>query len=190
MNYQELFHRIWRLISSPASAWEEIRLEKDKQRVTSSFVYPLIGLAGLSVFVGTVISLGWGRQTLQIAMTNACALFVALFGGFFLVSYLTDKLGQGLLKYPSRLGLCQQFIGYAMVVPFVLEIVTGLIPSFLVIRLILQFYVVYVVWEGAQRLMRVSERHLYGYTLCVSALVLLIPWFIQRVFVTLITVFH
>ena len=53
MNYKELFHIAMQLISSPARAWEEISLE-DRRKVFTAFVYPMIGLCGLSVFIGSL----------------------------------------------------------------------------------------------------------------------------------------
>ena len=35
------------MISSPARAWEEIRLEEDRRKVFTAFVYPMIGLCGI-----------------------------------------------------------------------------------------------------------------------------------------------
>ena len=49
----------------------------------------------------------------------------------------------------ANMPLVQQFAGYALVVPFLLQIVTGLLPDFRIIAWLLQFYIVYVVWEGA-----------------------------------------
>ena len=82
------------LISSPAKAWEEISLEQDRRAVMTTFVYPMIAFCGLSVFIGRLIGVGWGGAALQLAMTNCCAVFVALFGGFFLIAYLTNQYGQ------------------------------------------------------------------------------------------------
>ena len=48
-----------KLISSPAKAWEEISMEEDRRKVYIAFVYPMIGLCGLSVFVGSLLTNGW-----------------------------------------------------------------------------------------------------------------------------------
>lgn len=67
------------LISSPARAWEEIRLEEDRRKVFTAFVYPMIGLCGLSVFIGALLLKGWGGpQSFQYAMTQCCAVAVSL----------------------------------------------------------------------------------------------------------------
>ena len=59
------------MISSPARAWEEIRLEEDRRKVFTAFVYPMIGLCGLSVFIGSLMAKGWGGpQSFQYAMRS------------------------------------------------------------------------------------------------------------------------
>lgn len=185
MNYKELFQRIFILVSSPAKAWEEISLEEDRRAVMVKFVYPLIAFCGLAVLIGTLIGLGFQGKALQIAMTNCCAMFVALFGGYFLISYLTNLYGMKILKRSAQLGLCQQFVGYAMVVIFILDCITGLFPSFLILKLILQFYTIYIVWEGAQRLMRIPERNLLLYTIVISLFIIISPVLIRWVFMRL-----
>ncbi|MBR3718131.1 MAG: DUF1282 family protein, partial [Bacteroidaceae bacterium] len=93
MNYNSLFKRIMLLISSPAKAWEEITLES-RQLVMKEFVYPLIALAGLSVFIGVLFDVGWSSpDNYQEAMTQCCAVAVSLFGGFYLSAYLVNQIG-------------------------------------------------------------------------------------------------
>ena len=88
MNYKDLFHIAILLISSPARAWEEISLE-DRRKVFTTFVYPMIGLCGLSVFIGSLMKMGWdGPQSIQYAMTHCCAVAVSLCCGYFLAAYL------------------------------------------------------------------------------------------------------
>ena len=134
-----------KLISSPAKAWEEISMEEDRRKVFMAFVYPMIGLCGLSVFIGSLLA-------------NA--------------------------------PLTQQFAGYALVVPFLLQIVTGLLPDFRIIAWLFQFYIVYVVWEGAPILMQVEEKVRLKYTLFSSVLLILCPTVIQIVFSKLIAILN
>ncbi len=70
MNYKDLFKRVIALISSPAKVWEEIGREEDRRKVLGAFVYPMIGLCGLSVFIGTFIGNTEGVAAFQIAMTR------------------------------------------------------------------------------------------------------------------------
>ena len=138
-----------KLISSPAKAWEEISMEEDRRKSFYGFCSILvIGLCGLSVFIGSLLTNGWGGpQSFQIAMTNCCAVAVALFGGYFLAAYAINEMGVRMFGMPANAPLTQQFAGYALVVPFLLQIVTGLLPDFRIIAWLFQFYIVYVVWE-------------------------------------------
>lgn len=182
MNYKTLFKRALLLISSPAKAWEEIAFETDRRKVLGSFVYPMIGLCGFSVFLGSLFETGWGALGWQIALTKSCSVFVALFGGYFLTAYLINKLGATLFKSKDNLPLLQQFVGYSMVVTFLLDIISGIIPGFFILRWILQFYVIFVVWEGVRILLRVEEQKQMAYTVMASFFIVLCPALLGLVF--------
>ena len=181
MNYKGLFDRVLLLLSSPAKAWADIVCEDDRKKVMSEFVYPMIGLCGLSVFIGTFIGNTAGVSAFQIAMTRCCATFVSLFGGFFLASYLTNLLGKNSLDRDDEKELNQQFVGYAMVVTFVLNIISGLFTISL-LHWIFQFYTIFVVYEGARTLMGVDRKDLTRYSLIASVIVIVCPSLIATVF--------
>lgn len=181
MNYKELFNRIVLLISSPAKAWSEIRKEEGDKKVLSEFVYPLIGFCGLSVFIGTFIGNTAGASAFQIAMTRCCATFISLFGGFFLASYITNLLGEKMLLRDDERERVQPFVGYSMVVIFVLEIISALF-SISILHWILQFYTVFIVYEGARTLMDVEEKDMTRYSLLVSVVLIVCPSLIGMIF--------
>ena len=182
MNYKELFHIAMQLISSPARAWEEIGLE-DRRKVFTAFVYPMIGLCGLSVFIGSLVTNGWGGpQSFQYAMTQCCAVAVSLFGGYFLAAYLINGLCVRVFAMADDIPLVQQFAGYSLAVPFLLRIIIGVLPDFGIIALLLQFYIVYVVWEGSAVLMKVAEKDRLRFTILSSILLMLCPAVIEFVF--------
>ena len=181
MNYKELFNRMLLLLSSPAKAWADIAQEDNRKKVMSEFVYPLIGLCGLSVFVGTFIGNTAGVSAFQIAMSRCCATFVSLFGGFFLASYLMNLLGKNVLGRDDEKDLNQQFVGYAMVVTFALDIVSGLF-SISLLHWIFQFYTIFVVYEGARTLMGVDTKNLTRYSLIASVIIIVCPGLIATVF--------
>ncbi len=183
MDYKELIHITLRLISSPAQAWEEIRLEEDRRKVFTAFVYPMIGLCGLSVFIGSLLTMGWGGpQSFQYAMTRCCAVAVALFGGYFLAAYLINVMGVRWMRMPDQLPVMQQFAGYALVVVFLLRIVLGILPDFQIIAILLQFYTVYIVWEGSVRLLRVTDANRLRFTLMTSVVLIVCPMVIEWIF--------
>lgn len=169
------------LISSPAKAWEEISLE-DRRKVFTAFVYPMIGLCGLSVFIGTIFDTGLTAVGFQSAMTQCCAVFVGLFGGYFLAAYAVNKLAVLMFQQEDNIQQIQQFVGYAMVVTFLLDIVAGILPSFFILRWIFQFYIVYVVWEGVGKLIVVEEKIRMSYTIMASLLIIICPTVLGFVF--------
>lgn len=182
LDYKELFNIAMKLISSPAKAWEEIYIE-DRRKVYMAFVYPMIGLCGLSVFIGSLLANGWGGpQSFQIAMTDCCAVAVALFGGYFLAAYAINEMGTRMFGMPTRILLIQQFAGYALVVPFLLQVVIGLLPDLRIVAWLLQFYIVYIVWEGVPVMMKIEEKQRLKFTLLASLLLVLCPTVIQFVF--------
>lgn len=183
MDYKSILQIALRLISSPARAWEEIRLQTDPRRVFTAFVYPMIGLCALSVFIGTLVDYGWGGpQSFQLAMTRCCAVAVALFGGYFLAAWLINAFCTRFLHRPSDLPGIWQFSGYALVVLFLLRIILGILPDFQIIALLLQFYTLYIVWEGSRALLDIAEAHRLRFTLVSTLLLILCPWLIEWVF--------
>lgn len=148
-----------------------------------AFVYPMIGLCGLSVFIGSLVQKGWGGpESFQYAMTQCCAVAVSLFGGYFLAAYLINELRVKLCMQESDIHLTQQFAGYALVVPFMLRIIIGVLPDFNIIGLLLQFYIVYVVWEGASTLMEVVDKDRLKFTILSSVLLIACPMLIRFIF--------
>lgn len=184
MNYKELYHRIVLLLSSPAKAWTEIAERNEGRLVLSDFVYPMIGLCGLSEFIGVFIGKEFTPDVFQVALTQCCALVVALFGGFFLAAYLVDKVGRRWLGRTDSYDRVQEFVGYSMVVTFVLDIVSGLF-SIMLLHWILQIYTIVVVFEGARQLLKVEESKLAGYTVATTLIVLVCPAIIEFVFTKL-----
>ena len=157
----------------------------------TAFVYPMIGLCGLSVFIGSLLLKGWsGPESFQYAMTQCCAVAVSLFAGYFLAASLINELRVRLLNQMSDVLLCRQFAGYALVVSFLLQIIIGVLPDFRIIAVLLKFYMVYVVWEGSAVLMQVAEKSRLTFTLLASLLLLLCPLLIELIFNRLLFAFN
>jgi hypothetical protein len=78
MNYKELFNKMAFLLSSPSRFWEKEATEGQGSRMMSEYVYPLIGLCGLSEFIGTFIGRDVSTEFFQWALTRCCAIAVSL----------------------------------------------------------------------------------------------------------------
>lgn len=182
MNYKELFQRLFTLITSPKKAWVEISSESPRRDVMGSFVYPLIALCGLAILIGKLTDDGLKRLTFHEAAMDICSYCVALFGGFFLAAWLLDILRQKLLGHDTDLSGSQIFVGYTMGVVFVAEILAILFPQFFIFKWILQFYVLYVVWEGSEALFAIPENNRLTFTVLTSVAVIFSPAIIHSLF--------
>ena len=91
-------------------------------------------------------------------------------------------LGCKVNQYETQV-LMQQFAGYASVVVFLLNVVLGLFPKFpVVMALLLQFYTVYIVWEGVPKMVQIEEKDRLRFTVLFSVLLLLCPFAIDLLF--------
>ena len=169
MNYKGLFHQIWALLSVPGKAWDEIREHGGGHDIQTGFV------------AGTFIGRDFSSLMFQVALTRCCAVAVALFGGFFLSAYVLDKICAKWLKWGSMHNRMLVFVGYSMVVTFVLNIVSGLF-SIALLHWILQVYTVFVVFEGVRRWLGVPERLQMSFTFVATLVILICPWLIEYVF--------
>ena len=183
MDYKELFRKVVALISSPAKAWEEIvkNTEVEQRLLLPGFVYPMIGLCGLSEFIGAFIGRDFQPEVFQLALTRCCGVAVSLFIGFFLASYLLKQINERWFDNHKSDGEIQLFVGYSLVVTFVLQIVSGLF-SILIIHWILQIYTLYVVFEGARCMMKVPENKITMYSIVATLVILLSPTLIDFIF--------
>lgn len=179
--YKGLFHQIVSLLSAPGEAWDKIMERGGARDIQSGFVYPIIGLCGLSEFIGTFIGRDFSSLMFQLALTRCCAVAVALFGGFFLSAYLLNKLGMGWLKRGDAYGKMLVFVGYSMVVTFVLDIISGLV-SIDLLHWILQIYTLVVVFEGVRRWLEVPERQQMAFTIVATLVILICPALIEYLF--------
>ena len=185
MNYKELFQRLFTLIASPRKAWVEISAESPRRDVMGSFVYPLIALCGIAILLNTFFRDGLSRDVYQPALMDMCRYCISLFGGFFLAAWLLDTLKQKYLEHTADMPGSQLFVGYTMGVVFLAEILAILFPQFFIFKWILQFYVLYVVWEGSDVLFAVPEEKRLTFSALISAVVIFSPAIIRALFNTL-----
>lgn len=183
MNYKSLWNKTLQILGAPSKAWMEINKEEGTESVQTGYVYPMVAICGTALFLGLLFGNGVTQFDLQYVLTKCCSLFISIFGGYFLSSRLVEYIGERIdgLKDENH-EKSNKLVGYSMSIIFVLEIFSGLFPSFFILRWILQFYIIYIVWEGAKILMNVSEKQMLNYTLLTSVTILVSPLAIGKVF--------
>lgn len=181
LNYKDLLSRTLFILSSPAKAWEQIASENDAKSVLPAFVYPLIGLCGVCEFIGTFFGKEFIPDVFQLALTHCCAVAVALFGGFFLSSYLIEKMLQKWFATTLSKDMITVFVAYSMTVKFVLDMLSSLL-SLKLLLVILQIYTLFVVFEGTRRFLKIRDDKVTLFTLVATIIILLCPSIIEFVF--------
>jgi len=183
LDYKFLLHIAFLLISNPAKAWEEIRMRPNIREVSFEYVYPMIGFSALSVFIGAIWEHGWGSaEDYQYAMMMCAGVVVSLFGAYFLSAYLINMVRVKMLDQRDDMLLSLQFAGYSMTVIFLLQILTGILPNLGIISMMLQFYTIYLVWEGSEKLLDLADDKRTIFTVVASVILLVCPWLLRFVF--------
>lgn len=189
LNFKNIFKITYLLISSPTRAWEEISVSKpSSQRVLNTFVYPMIGLVGLAVFAGVIIDhflrneVAISNPLFHEALMAACSIFISDFVGYFLAVWILDWLSRHLYQHCSNKNAIGILVGYSMSVLFVLQFITGLLSVFILLQSILQFYIIYVVWEGIKKLHLAGKKRLMSFTIMSSITILVSQEIVSKVY--------
>lgn len=170
-DYRALWARVKMLWLQPAEAWRVIETEH-KEQVFTEFLYPMIGLCGMTVLIGSILDTGF--MSITESLGNCCMLGLSLLGGFYVSAFFITKLNERILNVDMEPALVRQFTAYSMVVILSLYVFKGL-WSVPLVHWILQFYTAFVVYEGARVYLNVKEEKLRLYTLTVTATILISP---------------
>lgn len=161
--FKNIVQTVFYLVVSPRRGWRRVvGKQGGQQEFTNDFLFPIFGFIALATFVGEM----WltHRGSIQGSLTQAIVIFSALFGGFYLASYLLNELFPkfGMAK---DLGTAQQFVGYSSVVLYLLLFITPLIPKVYLVWFFV-LYTVFVADAGAKILfetkMNESQRILFS----------------------------
>ncbi len=182
--WRDLFVTISQLIVASPSAWKDIR--KDDTSLNSfinQYLHPFIGLIALAAFTGCM----WFTTHdggLQSALKNSIISVAAIYGGFYIVSYLLHEAASRFgLKDP--LSRFQIFTGYASVVVYVLYVFIPFFSDFFILWLLV-IYTFYVVQTGAIHYLKVPTSKRTDFTIFASVLIVLVPTLIKGIFSFLI----
>ena len=174
----DLFKTAISLIFKPSDTWKILNEKHvdDQKSFLSGYFYPFIGLIALAAFVGVLFTRK--EFDLQIALKESILLFLSVFGGFFLASYLLNEVWYSLFHRERNMKLCQCFVGYSSSLIYVLNIVLSLLPEFFFMRFFV-LYTFYMVWEGAIPYMEVNESEQFKFVGISTLIIVLAPFVIE-----------
>lgn|SRR5690554_5770347 len=180
--WRDVFGTMAQLLAAPHTAWREVkRDQKTSHQFLYKYLHPVFGVIALAAFIG---GLWFTRDgNLESALKQSIVSVVAVYGGYFIASYVLNETAHrfGLEKSISRF---RQFVGYASVVLYVLHIITSFIVDFFILWLLV-LYTIHVVNTGATFFLQIPEEKRINFSLFASVLIVLVPLLIQLIFSTL-----
>ncbi len=167
-----IIQTIFFLITSPRKGWIRIIDKKTEQQdFINNFLFPVFGFISVTTFAGAM----WLAENADIrwALKQTIVAVSALFGGFYLVSYVLSELFPkfGLDK---NMNAAQQFVGYSSVVLYVLFLIMPLLFGLSPLWFLL-IYTLYIVYTGTAEFLSVIENKRLSFTVIASLLIVLVP---------------
>ncbi len=180
--------KTWSLNADDASQKARSRIKTDdtSQKAASEFVFPLVAICTIVVFGTNLMRSDWARSALNGALVEAIGCCISLFGGFYIASYLINKLGHLFFKLKDNWPLSQQIAGYGMAIYFLITIIAAFFPqlfqSINFLRLLPMCYTFCIVWQGYGILMQTESILRIKQTLLAGVLIVTVPELLRFVF--------
>jgi hypothetical protein len=134
------------LILSPENGWEEISHDGESiERLTAEGLYPLFGLAAITVFIQ-----GLYVRTFQLVPTlqKAMAVFIVLFIAFFIGKALMEAYLARFTDGEPGNRQAATFTVYIMALLAMIQILTNCVPVEVPLLLFLPAFVAPVIWKA------------------------------------------
>ncbi len=181
---KNIFETVILLITQPAKAWTIIsKRNETHQEYLSRFVYPLIALTTISAFLGKFHE--HSENAMPFALKEATTVLTSLLGGFYIASFaLKQIVNHWFPTIKGDIKFFQRYVGYASSITFIIISVLELIPDFFFVK-IAELYIIYIIWESIGSFVQLDEKKRITFTATVSALILLSPFFVEKILFSL-----
>lgn len=163
------------MLLHPAKAWNAIKETSSVGAMLSEFLYPMIMFCGSALIVGRIISNGISLAAFYGSLVDAAMCTFSMLAAYYIAVPLTSLIAEKLTDRNYGRETIAVFTGYSMTLVLVLVICTGIFPQFNLLALIVQFYTLRIVWEGASILLEVNERQRFALTAIVSVVLVVLP---------------
>ena len=168
MDTRLIFNRIKNIISQPDKEWDVIEQDSNGFMYhVKSFAMPCIIALSLAKFINTAfIQNGF---MIWNALLFTIIDLVSYVGGLYLASNLISYIGPSFLAESEKTRTFKYII-YASTPIYLATFVTNLVDSLLFMKLFYA-YAIYLLWIGADRMMKVPEKHKLVFIIIVIVLI-------------------
>jgi hypothetical protein len=132
----------------------------------------------LAAFVGVFFT--ETQFSFEVALKGAIRRLLSVFGSFYLSSYLLKMLLEKFYDKERSLHRCQQFIGYASSLLYVVTALCSLLPSDFFFMHIFVLYAVIIIYEGVIPYMGIEESRRNILTAVTFFMIIIIPFMLDR----------
>lgn len=173
------YRNILQLILSPTKGWEDVDASKPQpQRLAMECMYPLFGVAALSVFVQMAFKTDIQFSTMFI---RAFAVFVSYFVTYFFACALSKQYLSYISDEDDASEKCNTVIVYALSLLALASVVCNLLPLTVGLTYIMPLAVAIVMWK-ANAYLKVAKDGDSKFILFVILAVVIPPTLIQSMF--------
>jgi hypothetical protein len=156
MDFKFLSHRIRNIILNPEKAWDAIHYEnRPIKYVRGSFILPLIFLAALSAFLGSLLFTNTGvseAYSVLVGVKYFLLLCFVIYGTAFVFKEITNAFNLG-----RDFVLSFKIIAYSSAPLLLCQIISRLFESFIFVN-VLALYGLYIFWTGVEKMINPPEQ--------------------------------
>jgi len=187
--FNNLFCRVWEILTSPSKTWDKIAQESEEdKRYLTRYFYPLICLVAFTAFLNPFLSGYEALETkaiLLIGIQYFIVSFVSSFLGFFLTAKMLDYGFVRWFDQPSDIRKVEMLVAYTSTPVLVVSILTRLLSDFFFMKLLF-FYVIVLAWEATARFYSVEESKRGKLTALASVCILATPYLVEKIFLIIL----
>lgn len=186
--FKNIFEIVVLLVVQPTKAWKIISERTEThEEFLSHYIYPLIGIATLSGFVGELF--GNGESNVQNSLKEATVVFTSLFAGYYMAAFFIKQISGRWFKLEGDAKFFQRFVGYAMGITIVISAILELMPDLFFIR-VANLTVFYIMWSSVEGFIQINEKKRLLFSATTTVIILISPLIIEKILYTLMPGMH
>lgn len=169
---------IGQLILSPGNGWEDVsHAGYDPKSLASIGLYPLIGLASMTTFLGLLFD----QESIVVTLLQqAIIVFVALFVTYFIAIAILGVLLQFLTEGEPNEKKYTTVITYSVALMAIAKLLENCIPINLPLLYFLYIYIALIIWKSV-RYLAIKEKRVPYFVLMAIFSIIILPFIIEWV---------
>jgi len=183
--YKSLFQLPVKLIIAPSATWKGLLPEKEWENdgFYRNYFHPAIGIIGLAVFVGVLIS----TKSFPLSLKAVICETVAVFGSFYIAASGIKILAKNVFQTQLSMQVCEKFAGYSSAPVYIAAILSALLPSFSLFTFhfslftFFSFCSFYIILRGARDYLEINAENSTKFTIFAGSIVVISPCLLRLI---------